>query len=68
MSIELVLLSSYFILCRPLLLLLIIFPTIGVFSNESALSKQERERERALWLLFLYVFFFPLGLPCANWA
>ena len=24
--------------------------------------------ERALWLLFLYVFFFPLGLPYANWA
>ena len=26
------------------------------------------ERERALWLLFLYVFFVPLGLPYANWA
>ena len=46
----------------------LIFPTIGVFSNESALNKQERERERAPWLHFLYVFFFPLGLPCANWA
>ena len=27
-----------------------------------------KERERALWLLFLYIFFFPLGLPYANWA
>ena len=26
------------------------------------------ERERALWLPFLYVFIFPLGLPYANWA
>ena len=37
MSVESVLLSSYLILCRPLLLLLLIVPTIGVFSNESAL-------------------------------
>ena len=29
--------NSYFILCRPLLLLLSIFPIIRVFSNESAL-------------------------------
>ena len=36
-SVESVLLSSCLILCRPLLLLLLIFPTIGVFSNESAL-------------------------------
>ena len=25
-------------------------------------------RESVLWLLFLYVFFLPLGLPCVNWA
>ena len=37
MSIELVMLSNQFILCRPLLLLPSIFPTIRVFSNESAL-------------------------------
>ena len=37
MSIESVTLSNHFILCRPLLLLPSIFPTIGVFSNESAL-------------------------------
>ena len=28
----------------------------------------EGGRERALWLLFLYVFFLPLGLPYVNWA
>ena len=36
-SIESVMLSSHLILCRPLLLLPLIFPSIGVFSNESAL-------------------------------
>ena len=37
MSIELVMPSNHLILCRPLLLLLSIFPNIRVFSNESAL-------------------------------
>ena len=37
MSIELVMPSNYVILCRPLLLLPSIFPSIRVFSNESAL-------------------------------
>ena len=37
MSIESVIPSSHLILCRPLLLLLSIFPSIRVFSNESAL-------------------------------
>ena len=37
MSIELVMPSNHFILCRPLLLLPSIFPSIMVFSNESAL-------------------------------
>ena len=36
MSIELVMLSNHLILCHPLLLLLSIFPSIRVFSNESA--------------------------------
>ena len=36
-SIELVMPSSHLILCRPLLLLPLIFPSIRVFSNESAL-------------------------------
>ena len=37
MSIELVMPSIHLILCHPLLLLPSIFPSIGVFSNESAL-------------------------------
>ena len=37
MSIELVMLSNHTILCCPLLLLASIFPSIRVFSNESAL-------------------------------
>ena len=37
MFIELVMPSNYFILCYPLLLLPSIFPSIRVFSNESAL-------------------------------
>ena len=36
-SIELVMPSNHFILCHPLLLLPSIFPSIRVFSNESAL-------------------------------
>ena len=38
MSIESVMLSNHFILCYPLLLLPLIFPSIRVFSNELALS------------------------------
>ena len=37
MSIELVMPSNHLILCRPLLLLPSIFPSISVFSSESAL-------------------------------
>ena len=37
MSIESVMPSNHFILCRPLLLLPSVFPSIRVFSNESAL-------------------------------
>ena len=37
MSIESVMPSNHLILCRPLLLLPSIFPSIGLFSNESAL-------------------------------
>ena len=37
MSIESVMPSNHLILCRPLVLLPSIFPSIGVFSNESAL-------------------------------
>ena len=38
MSIELVMSSNHLILCHPLLLLPSIFPSIRVFSNESALK------------------------------
>ena len=37
MSVELVTLSNHLILCCPLLLLPVVFPSIRVFSNESAL-------------------------------
>ena len=37
LSIDSVMASNHLILCRPLLLLPSIFPSIGVFSNESAL-------------------------------
>ena len=37
MSIKLVMPSNHLILCRPLFLLLLIFPSIMVFSNESLL-------------------------------
>ena len=37
MSIESVMPFNHLVLCRPLLLLLSIFPSIGVFSNESVL-------------------------------
>ena len=37
MSIESVMLSNHFILCRPILLLPSLFPSIRVFSSESAL-------------------------------
>ena len=40
MSIELVMPSKHLILCRPLLLLPSIFPSITVFSNESALCNR----------------------------
>ena len=37
MSVELVMPSSHLMLCRPLLLLLSVFPSIRIFSNESVL-------------------------------
>ena len=41
-SIQLVIPSNYLILCHPLLLLPLIFPSIRVFSNESALIRQPK--------------------------
>ena len=37
MSIELMMLSNHFIFCHPLLLLPSVFPSISIFSKESAL-------------------------------
>ena len=65
MSIESVIPSNHLILCRPLLLLLSVFPSIRVFSSESAL--------RIRWPKYLSValalvlpkniqYWFPLGL------
>ena len=44
MSIESVMPSNHLILCCPLLLLLSIFPSIRVFSNESALRRKSLEQ------------------------
>ena len=52
MSIELVMPSNHLILCRPLLLLPSIFPSIRVFSNESALpirGPKYRGRGKAIY-------------------
>ena len=63
MSIELVVSSNRIILCCPLLLLPSIFPSIGVFSNESAL----RIRWPQYWSFSIslskeYTCWFPVGL------
>ena len=47
-SIELVMPSSHLILCHPLLLLPSIFPSIRVFSNESALHQVAKVLELQL--------------------
>ena len=47
MSIESVMPSNYLILCRPLPLLPSVFPTIRVFSNESALCIQHHLLQKA---------------------
>ena len=49
MSIESVMPSNHFILCRPLLLLPSIFPSIRVFSNESALHIRCVQLCATLW-------------------
>ena len=51
MSIESVMPSNHLILCRPLLLLPSIFPSIRVFSNESALRKiLELQHQSLKWI------------------
>ena len=64
MSIELVMPSNHFILCRPLLLPSI-FPRVRVFSSESALCT----RPLSFYiLLFIYLFMTALGLHCCKQA
>ena len=47
--------SNHLVLCRPLLLLPSIFPSIGVFSNESALCQVAKGLELQLqhWMRWL---------------
>ena len=65
MSIELVMPSNHHILCRPLLLLLSVFPSIRVFSNESVLHircQSIRASTLASVLPMNIQGWFPLGL------
>ena len=65
MSFELVMLSNGLILCHPLLLLLSVFPSIRVFSNESALHVMWESIGASVSTLVLPMNiqgWFPLGL------
>ena len=61
MSIELVMPSNHLILCRPLLLLPSIFPSIRVFSNEFLVNVylnfylSENNSEGSIWTWFLFL-------------
>ena len=62
-SIELVMLSNHLILCRPLLLLPSIFPSIRVFSNGSALLIRWPDIGVSASVLLISIQdWFPLGL------
>ena len=70
MSIESVMPSNHLILCRPLLLLPSIFPSIRVFSNESALCIRLPKYwsfsfniSPTMWKHFLLIFYLLLILP-----
>ena len=60
MSVDSLMLSNCLILCLPLLFLPSVFPSIKVFSNESALHN--RWLKRLLLLLFYLLKWFPLSL------
>ena len=65
MSIELVTPSNHLILCHPLLLLPSVFPSIGVFSNESAFASADQSIEVSASTSVLPMNiqdWFPLGL------
>ena len=49
MSIKLVMPSNHLILCHPLLLLPLIFPSIRVFSNELALNIKTNKNFTCQW-------------------
>ena len=74
MSIESVMPSKHLILCRPLLLLSSIFPSIRVFSNESVFTSGgqrigvQLQHQSFQWLFrtdFLYEGL--VGSPCSPW-
>ena len=52
LSVELVMLSNHLILCGPLLLLPLIFPSIYVFSNKSALHQVAKVSELQLQIRY----------------
>ena len=68
MSIELVMPSNHLILCHPLFLLPSIFPSIGIFSNESALGMRWTKyysfsispSKEYLWLISFRISWFDL--------
>ena len=62
MSIESVMPSNHHLLCRPLLLLPTIFPSIRIFSNESALHIRWPQGASASALQMNIQGWFPLGL------
>ena len=66
MPIELVMPSSHLILCHPLLLLPSIFPSIRVFSNESALHIRWPEYESALHIRWPEYWSFSFNIISAN--
>ena len=63
MSIESVMLSNHLIICRPLLLLLYVFPSVRVFSSELLFaSGGQSSGASALVLPMITQGWFPLGL------
>ena len=57
-SVELVMPSNHLILCHPLLLLPSIFPSVGVFSNESVLPNRWPTEQTHIWVEFLLCLIF----------
>ena len=66
MSIESVMPSNHLILCHPLLLLLSIFPSIRIFSNESALSIRWPKYWSFSFYFFSYFIFIHVLMPFSQ--